>query len=77
MASSAAFLSAAHWLSRAEEARDLAQACDDPALRAVLHEIAQQYRALAAARLRQAQQPVRIASARPNTASNAGPFVLS
>jgi O-methyltransferase involved in polyketide biosynthesis len=45
-------LSAAHWVARAAEARAIAWLCDDPALRAMMEEIAREYDALAACRYR-------------------------
>ena len=45
-------LSAAHWLSRAAEARAAARLCDDPALRRMIQDIARGYDELAASRYR-------------------------
>jgi hypothetical protein len=45
-------LSAAHWLSRAADARAAARLCDDPALRRMMQDIAHGYDELAASRYR-------------------------
>jgi O-methyltransferase involved in polyketide biosynthesis len=45
-------LSAAHWHSRAEEARAAAKLCDDPILRQMIEDIARGYDELAASRSR-------------------------
>jgi hypothetical protein len=43
-------MDAAHWLLGAEEARMMARLCDDPVLRSLMEEVAQNYGALAASR---------------------------
>jgi hypothetical protein len=49
-------MDAAHWLLRAEEARTMARLCDDPVLRSLMEEVAQNYDALAASRYPDARQ---------------------
>ena len=55
-------LSAAHWLMRAAEARALASQCDEPTLRRLMQEVADDYAALAACRQRADRSDARTAS---------------